>query len=186
MYGLVNAAFRELVVSKHGPNKWQEIRQKIGISSDEFTAMESYPDDLTYQMVLHGSEVIGMPSEELLAAFGEFWVTYTDQEGYGSLFEIAGDSLADFLLSLDELHVRVGRNFPKLKPPSFQFDVIDRTTLRMHYFTTRAGLCPFVLGLLKGLSHRFCTPLDVQSQACRALGDDHCVFLLKLGEKRAP
>jgi predicted hydrocarbon binding protein len=184
MYGLVNAAFRELVVSKYGLSKWEEIRQKIGIDADEFAKMEPYPDELTYQMVSCGAEVMGIPSEELLSAFGELWVTYTDRAGYGALFDIAGDSLPDFLLSLDELHVRVGRNFPKLKPPSFRFDVIDRTTMRMHYLTTREGLCPFVLGLLKGLSSRFCTQLDVQSLECRKLGADHCVFLLKFGEKR--
>ena len=54
----------------------------------------------------------------------------------------------------------------------------------MHYITTRAGLCPFVEGLLIGLSERFRTPLAVQQKECTLRGDDHCVFLLKLGEKR--
>jgi predicted hydrocarbon binding protein len=185
MYGLVNAAFRELVISRHGSNRWEEIRQKIGIDSDEFARMEPYPDALTYQMVKCGADVIGVTQEELLAAFGEFWVAYTDRE-YRALFEFAGDSLADFLLGLDELHERVGRNFPKLKPPSFRFDVIDRNTMRMHYLTSRAGLCPFVGGLLRGLSSRFQTPLDVTDLECRERGADHCVYLLKLGEKRVP
>lgn len=184
MYGLVNAAFRELFVSKYGLNKWDDIRLKLGIVADEFATMEPYPDELTYQMVNCGAEVTGVPLDELLAAFGEHWVTFTDRAGYGALFDIAGDSLPDFLLALDELHVRVGRNFPKLKPPSFRFDVLDRSTMRMHYLTERNGLCPFVLGLLRGLSSRFCTPLGVETLACRALGADHCVFLLKFGEKR--
>lgn len=186
MYGLVNAAFRELVISKHGRGAWEEIRRRNELESDEFQSMEPYPDELTYQMVKCGAEVIGVPDEELLIAFGEHWVSYTVREGYGALFEFAGDSLADFLLGLDELHVRVGRNFPKLKPPSFRFDVIDRSTMRMHYLTERNGLCPFVNGLLRGLSIRFRTPLDVTKLECRARGADHCVFLLKLGEKRAP
>jgi hypothetical protein len=186
MYGLVNAAFRELVIANYGLGKWHEIRHRTEIESDEFAIMEPYPDELTYQMVKHGAQVTGVPEEELISAFGEFWVTFTDRAGYGALFEVAGDSLADFLLGLDELHARVGRSFPKLKPPSFRFDVIDRSTLRMHYLTTRNGLCPFVSGLLKGLSHRFRTPLDVTDLECRARGADHCVFLLKLGEKRVP
>lgn len=186
MYGLVNAAFRELIVTRHGLGKWEDIRRKLDTECDEFARMEPYPDELTYQMVKHGAEVTGVPDQELLTAFGEFWVTYTDREGYGALFELAGDSLPEFLLGLDELHARVGRNFPKLKPPSFRFDVLDRSTLRMHYLTERSGLCPFVCGLLKGLSARFRTPLHVTDLECRARGADHCVFLLKLGEKRGP
>lgn len=185
MYGLVNAAFRELIISRHGLGKWEDIRRKLDIEADEFARMEPYPDELTYQMVKCGAEATGVPDRELLTTFGEFWVTYTDRE-YRALFEFAGDSLVDFLLGLDELHVRVGRNFPKLKPPSFRFDTLDRSTLRMHYLTERNGLCPFVSGLLKGLSIRFRTPLDVSDVACRARGADHCVFLLKLGEKRVP
>jgi Haem-NO-binding len=186
MYGLVNAAFRELIISRHGLGKWEDIRRKLEIDSDEFARMQPYADALTYQMVKHGAQATGVTEEELLSAFGEFWVTYTDRAGYGALFEFAGDSLVDFLLGLDELHARVGRNFPKLKPPSFRCDVIDRSTLRMHYLTDRSGLCPFVSGLLKGLSNRFQTPLDVTTLECRARGADHCVFLLKLGEKRVP
>ncbi len=186
MYGLVNAAFRELIVSRHGPQKWETIRKGVGVEDDVFYRMEPYPDELTTKLVQHGATVTGLSSEELLISFGEYWVTYTIQEGYAALFDIAGDSLADFLLRLDELHVRVGKNFPKLRPPSFRFDVLDRSTLRMHYLTTREGLCPFVLGLLKGLSNRFQTPLDVETLECRMRGADHCVFLLRLGEKRNP
>jgi predicted hydrocarbon binding protein len=36
---------------------------------------------------------------------------------------------------------------------------------------------------LQGLSLRFRTAVDVQHTACRALGADHCEFLLKLGER---
>jgi predicted hydrocarbon binding protein len=183
MYGLVNAAFRDMIVSNFGVDKWELIRLAVVPELEEFARMQPYSDAITYQMVQEGCAVTGISQEDLLVKFGEFWVTYTASEGYSALFDIAGDSLADFLLSLNELHVRVGRNFPKLRPPEFRFDVIDRNTLHMHYLTRREGLCPFVRGLLQGLSLRFRTPLSVQTLACRALGADHCEFLLKLGEK---
>ena len=184
MYGMVNAALRELIVSRYGSDKWEQIRQEVVPDVDgDFSRMEQFPDEITTRMVARASHFTGVSQEELLIKFGEFWVIYTDREGYSSLFDIAGDSLPDFLLSLNELHERVGRNFPKLRPPTFRFDVIDHKTLRMHYLTRREGLCPFVVGLLQGLSLRFRTPLTVQTLACRALGADHCEFLLKLGEK---
>lgn len=184
MYGLVNAAFRELIVSNHGQATWERVFASTGLNSDSFARMEPYPDDVIYRMVQQGAEVLEQPVEQLLISFGEFWVEYTGREGYGAMFEIAGDSLSDFLLSLNELHTRVGRNFPKLKPPSFLFDRIDHRRLRMHYITDRAGLCPFVRGLLTGLSRRFRTELSVQQTECTLKGADHCVFMLELGEKR--
>lgn len=184
MYGLVNAALRELIVAKHGLTAWERLRDEAGLQADTFALMDPYPDEITQRMVQQGAAILGMSTAELLHSFGEFWVEYTDREGYGSLFEIAGNSLPDFLLSLDELHVRVGRNFPRLKPPSFRFDVIDRSTMRMHYLTSRAGLCPFVTGLLAGLSRRFQTPIEVRQDECTLRGDDHCVFFLQFGEVR--
>ena len=185
MYGLVNAAFRELVVSTHGTSVWEEIRTKSGVSEQHFSKMGGYPDELTYRMVAAGSEILGISGEQLLISFGRFWVPYTIREGYEAMFEIAGSSLPDFLLSLDELHKRVGESFPKLRPPSFRFDIIDRTTMRMHYRTGREGLCSFVQGLLIGLSERFQTRLDVEQVECRARGAEHCVFMLKLGERKS-
>src|SRR5688500_3916901 len=184
MYGLVNAAFRELVVSTRGNEVWEEIRAKSGVQEQHFSKMGGYPDELTYRMVAAGAEILGVTSEQLLISFGEFWVSYTIREGYEEMFEIAGPSLPDFLLCLDELHVRVGQIFPKLKPPSFRFDIIDKSTMRMHYLTSREGLCPFVQGLLLGLSARFQTRLDVEQVECRAHGADHCVFMLKFGESQ--
>lgn len=180
MYGLVNAAMQELVVTKFGKDKWDVIRHRAGITSEKFNRMESYPDELTYRLVGIACEVLGITPDDALKAFGEFWVLYTGKEGYGNLFDIAGDSLRDFLLNLDNLHARVGQNFPKLKPPSFRFDVLDDVKIKMHYHTSRDGLCAMVIGLLNGLALRFNTELQVEHATCRRKGAEHCEFLLTL------
>jgi hypothetical protein len=183
MYGLVNAALRELLISLYGHDHWEQVRLAVVPELETFSAMEQYPDEITYRMIERASHFAGVPEEELLVSFGELWVVYTDRQGYGALFDIAGDSLADFLLSLNELHARVGRNFPKLRPPTFRFDTLGPNRLRMHYLTRRPGLCPFVRGLLRGLSLRFHTPIEVEHDVCTKHGADHCEFLLKLGER---
>jgi len=176
MYGLLNAALREFVVSKHGSGTWDTIAQTARVSVSQFNKMDPYPDELMYRLVGATASVTGQSSDAVLEQFGEHWVAYTAEQGYGTLFDIAGDSLRDFLLSLDELHVRVGRSFPKLVPPSFRFDPIDSHTLRMHYLSQRKGLCPMVPGLLRGLSMRFKTPIQVQEDQCARRGADHCEF----------
>jgi hypothetical protein len=183
MYGMVNAAFRELIVSLFGHDQWERVRLAVVPDVDTFSPMEQYPDEITYAMVEEACRLTGYPQDALLIKFGESWVIYTDRQGYGALFDIAGDALPDFLLALNDLHERVGRNFPKLRPPAFHFDRIDANTMRMHYLTKRVGLCPFVHGLLQGLSLRFKTAIEIEHPLCQRLGADHCEFVLKLGKR---
>jgi hypothetical protein len=181
MYGLVNAAIQDLVTSKFGKDKWEAIKAKVGVDIGAFSRMEPYPDDLTYKLVGATSEVLGISADDALKAFGEFWVLYTGTAGYGDIMEMAGGSLRDFLFNLDNLHTRVGQSFPKLRPPSFRFDVIDDDLIRMHYHTAREGLCPMVIGLLNGLAKRFESELKIEHDRCKRSGAEHCEFLLTLG-----
>jgi predicted hydrocarbon binding protein len=185
MYGLLNAALREFVVSKHGSAVWDTVAQQAAVSVSQFNKMDPYPDELTYRLVGATAAVTGASGDEVLESFGEHWVKYTAEQGYGPLFDIAGDSLRDFLMSLDELHARIGRSFPKLVPPSFRFDPIDPHTLRMHYISQRKGLCPMIPGLLRGLSVRFKTPIRVQEDRCARRGAAHCEFVVNIQPKSA-
>jgi len=178
MYGLVNASLMQLVVEQHGQPVWDRIASAAQFHDGTFNKMQSYPDSLTYDMVGFASAELRMTSDEFLRVLGAYWVPFTEQQGYGHLFEVAGPSLRDFLFSLDELHVRVGRSFLNLKPPSFRFEPAAANTLRMHYLSSRQGLCPFVIGLLEGLSTRFDTPLRVDHAVCARQGAEHCQFEL--------
>lgn len=178
MYGLLNAALKEFVADKYGGDAWDIIAQRAGVANIQFNKMDPYPDELTYKLFGEIASATSRSVDALLDDFGEHWVAYTAAQGYGPMFDIAGDSLPDFLLSLNELHVRVGRSFPKLVPPSFRFDRMNPYTLRMHYLSQRQGLCPMIPGLLRGLSMRFETPIQVMEDACVRRGADHCEFVV--------
>lgn len=183
MYGLLNAALKEFVIKQHGDDAWDLVAQRAGVSGIQFNKMDPYPDALTYTLIGEIASSTSQSSDAVLDQFGEHWVAYTAAQGYGPLFDIAGDSLHDFLLSLNELHVRVGRSFPKLVPPSFRFDSSSSHTLRMHYVSQRKGLCPMVPGLLRGLSTRFKTPIQVMEDECARRGADHCEFVVIIQPK---
>jgi predicted hydrocarbon binding protein len=178
MYGLVNVAVHDLVVSKFGAPAWEQIKNKAGIMLEAFSSMEQYPDEVTFRLVGAASEVLGISTDEVMRAFGEHWVLYTGRGAYGQLFNMAGNSLRDFLFNLDALHTRVGQNFEHLEPPSFRFDTLNERTVRMHYHSSRKGLCPLVGGLITGLSSRFATYCDVEHPVCSRRGAEHCEFLL--------
>ena len=176
MYGLVNQAIRDMIVVNYGVDVWSQVRQEACVEVDRFEGMEPYPDDLTHRLVMAASVVLKADPHALLRAFGEFWVKYTAAEGYGPLMDIAGSSLPEFLGNLDDLHVRVGVNFPKLVPPSFDAEEQDEGVMHLHYHSHREGLAPMVIGLVEGLGDRFDTPVEVDQLASRAAGAPHDVF----------
>jgi hypothetical protein len=178
MYGLINAALRELIISQHGRTVWDEVAGIAAPGIPDFDQMASYPDELTTRLLQTAQQVTGVQVDAFIDELGERWVGYTDAQGYGELFDIAGDSLPDFLLSLNTLHARVGRRFSGLRPPSFRFDHLEGGSLRMHYLSERAGLCPMIFGLMRGLSRRFRTAVTVDEKACARRGAAHCEFLI--------
>jgi hypothetical protein len=179
MYGLVNKAIQDMVCSRFGEETWKQIKQKAEVEEDIFISMEGYPDDLTHKLVKAASVVLGLSSSKIMETFGEFWVEYTAQEGYGEMLDMSGDTLPDFLENLDNLHARVGISFPKLTPPSFECSEMKEDSLSLHYRSTRQGLTPMIIGLVKGLGARFDTEVDVTQTQSRDEGDDHDEFLVK-------
>jgi predicted hydrocarbon binding protein len=180
MYGLVNAAIQEFVSTHFDVDTWARIRKEAGVETEVFNRMSPYPDSVTFDLVAGASRVLGITPDEVMKAFGEFWVLYTGRVGYGPLFALAGSNLRDFLFNLDNLHTRVGQNFDKLRPPSFRCEDVDAHSLSVHYHSERVGLCPMVVGLLDGLGKHFKTEVKLQQTACIREGADHCVFLVTM------
>jgi hypothetical protein len=179
MYGLVNKAIQDMVCSRFDEKTWEEIKQKAEIEVDVFIRMEAYPDEITHRLVKAASAVLNLTPQEIMQAFGEYWVQYTAQEGYGELMDMSGDNLVEFLENLDNLHARVGISFPKLQPPSFECADTDEESLNLHYRSTREGLAPMVIGLVKGLGQRFDTEVEISQTQSREEGAEHDEFLVK-------
>ncbi len=155
MYGLVNKAVEGLIRSRFGDETWGKIRTDAGVPDEPFMSMENYDDSVTYNLVGSTCKVLNLPPETVLEEFGKYWVLYTGEAGYGGLMQSAGGSFVEFIRNLDALHTRVKLSFPNLQPPSFQVAEESDRSLVLHYHSHRAGLAPFVVGLLKGLASRF-------------------------------
>jgi Haem-NO-binding len=179
MYGLVNKAIADMVLSKFGQEAWESIRQKAHVEVNTFLSMEGYPDDVTHRLVKAASVVLNLAPAQIMEAFGEFWVEYTAQEGYGEILDMSGDDLPEFLQNLDNMHARIGVSFPQLKPPSFECNETEENSLSLEYRSEREGLAPMVVGLVKGLGHRFETEVDVTQIKSREEGAEHDEFLIK-------
>ena len=179
MYGMVNKAIQDMVISGHGEETWDQIRQKAGVEDDVFVSTEGYPDEMTYALVSGASEVLNTPAHEVLEAFGIYWVVKTAQEGYGDMMAAGGKTLGEFLVNLPNFHSRVSMIFPHLAPPRFACTDITERSVRMHYRSHREGLAPFVVGLFKGLGQMFSTPVVVEHAIDKAAGADHDEFIVR-------
>ncbi|MBE9044252.1 heme NO-binding domain-containing protein [Pleurocapsales cyanobacterium LEGE 10410] len=180
MYGLVNKAIEDMVCTNHGQEIWQEIKKIADLDLETFISMEGYPDDVTHRLVKAASEVLEISSAEIMQAFGEYWVKYTAQEGYGEMLAMSGDTLPEFLENLDDMHARVGVIFPKLQPPSFECEAAtEAKSLKLKYHSHRQGLAPMVNGLVKGLGERFDTDVEITQTQKREQGSDCDEFLVE-------
>ena len=186
MYGLVNKAIEELIVSRFGPERWLEVKSRAGVHDELFFSHESYPDDVTYRLIAAASEVMGMEAREVLLAFGTHWVMYTGRSGYGSILEANGRDLGEFLRNLPTLHSRVAMIFPDLRPPRFECREITATSMELHYFSHRVGLADFVEGLIHGLGQMFDTPIEVAVTSRKADGADHDTFEIRWKPNPSP
>jgi hypothetical protein len=155
MYGLVNKAIQDLVCEKFGEDKWIEIKKLSNFEDDFFIGLQAYPDSLTYELVKNASRVLGADASVVMEAFGEYWILYTANEGYGEMLDLAGDNLSDFLNNLDMLHNRVNNIMPQLVAPQFSTRNETDNSIELEYRSKREGMAPMVVGLLRGLGKRF-------------------------------
>lgn len=182
MYGMVNRAVEEMVLDQYDEATWTRIKQRADVDVDVFVSNEGYSDDITYRLVDAASEILELPADKILDAFGRHWILCTAKEGYGALMDAGGRSLAEFLSNLPGFHARVSLIFPELKPPRFRVSHQTERSLHLHYYSHRTGLSAFVIGLIHGLAEMFATPVIVTIVESRARGADHDVFLVTWGD----
>jgi hypothetical protein len=175
MYGLVNKAIEGLLKKEHGPEMWEKVKSKANFMQDNFISMKSYPDGLTYSLVAAASEELGIEGSALLEAFGEYWILYTASEGYGDMLGAGGNSLPEFLHNLNMLHFRLGNMMPEMVMPEFEIADEQPNSMRLIYKSTREGLAPMVVGIVKGLGKRFNTPCSIELKASykKEKNEDH-------------
>ncbi len=178
MYGLVNKAIKDLVITKFGEDKWQEICELTNFHDGEFVSMNPYPDSLTYDLVKNAARVLKADAPVVLEAFGEYWILYTADEGYGDLMDLTGSTFTEFLANLDMLHYRINNIMPDLAAPQFSVRNEKENSVELEYRSHREGLVPMLYGLIKGLGKRFELEVEVQHIQEKNPENDCHVFLI--------
>lgn len=182
MYGIVNKAIEELVVSLSGMEGWQNVCKHAGLDGFTFVNIERYDDALTHRLVESASEAMGHPPEAILRAFGHHWIQYTGKQGYGAMFQMLGNDVMTFLDRLPELHDHIAMVFTDILMPQFETSRVDDRTMRVAYRSTRRGMAPFVFGLLEGTGKLFDQAVEVRQLASFGPDCDHDLFEVTLAD----
>ena len=151
-----------MAIQAGGHEIWEAIKLKAGVDEATFVSMQTYPDDMTYNLVASASQILSVPAEDLLRQFGKHWILFTAEEGYGDLLQTSGRNFREFVGNLDNMHSRVASTMSDLQPPSFECLDLNDNQVEIRYFSDRAGLAPMVEGLLEGLGEMFESPVNVE------------------------
>lgn len=152
MHGLVHRSIRSLVIQTAGNPVWEEILQKTGMDASAFLGIESYTDEQTHGLIGQVCSSLNLPLETALHAVGRHWVSFVQTEGYGSMLTLFGADVRSCLRSLNQMHSHMGTSLKGIQFPRFQVISESPQDLVLEYRSKRAGMFPFLLGLLEGLA----------------------------------
>lgn len=176
VYGIVNKAIEELVLSLSGPEGWNKVCALAEIDPFTFVTLERYDDTLTFKLVGACAEVLGISADEVLVSFGRYWSRYTGRQGYAHMFSMLGNDLFSFLQNLPSLHDHLTLVFPDMVMPRFETVALDERRLHVAYRSERSGLAAMVHGLLEGMAEVYGQPVTVTRLQRKDEGADHDLF----------
>lgn len=155
MYGMIHKALQQMLQEQlpaGAVSRLAELRQR---RPDLFISASEHTDEVTLELLEKSADDLQLPLEDFMFRFGEYWISFADRGAYAPLMGIAGETLPEFIENLDRLHVGVREAMPNARTPRFRMVQAGNTEMTVAYDSTRAGLEPFVTGLLCGLLRRF-------------------------------
>lgn len=160
MKGVIMACLAQLVKDKFGEESVEAVMRKSGFDANKkFMATEDVPEDKAMDMLETACEVLNISLEQAADAFGEYWVNEYAPKIYGIYYKNV-DNAKDFLLKMDDVHVKSTKNIENARPPRFEYAWQDDRTMIMTYKSPR-GLIDICVGLIKGVGKYFGEELEV-------------------------
>nr|UQK61952.1 soluble guanylate cyclase 1 [Choanoeca flexa] len=188
MYGLVHEALVRVILSfEDGSKHLQQIVERAGLQDmDIINNHTNYDDETTMHVIEIACEVMGIQAEEALTLLGPAFVELAIERGYQPMLESLGNSFYEFVDNLDNLHQNLAMLYPGMKAPSFRCsERLDGTGLELYYYSTRAGLGPFVISLMIYIGDKlFETVVDMTVLERREDGARCDVFLMQLPQHK--
>lgn len=143
MNGIVNKAIHGLVTENFGEEAWNDFKKDSRIEIDYFLSNESHDDTVTFKLATTATPVLNMPLQDILIAFGYYWVFNLGQKHSGTLMKAGWNNAKDFIINLPHFHSCASIINPKLTPPEFNIIEMGENKLHLHFDSKRNGLTCF-------------------------------------------
>ena len=179
MLGWINDCIEKLVIAKFDVKTWHIVKSRAGctVADGDFLKLDHYSDKSTIDLVVAASEVSGLSVDQVLEAFGEFFVPYIIGEGYESLLCCQGSTMKDWMTNINAIHQHLQTTFPKkMTMPEFWCEINENGSLTLFYYSSRGNyLAPLAVGLVTEVA-KFQFELDVCMEIVTRQGIDGARF----------
>lgn len=161
MKGSIAICLKEMIISKFGQSKWDEIMlasgQKPGLM---LLASMDIDDAVILNVVTNSCKILNLSIVQIADYFGDYWMNSYALTMYKPYYG-TNSTAKDFFLKINELHFKVTKNIANARPPKFDFEWKSENILIITYTSPR-GLIDFVVGLAKGVGKYFHQKLTVR------------------------
>ncbi|OED46652.1 hypothetical protein ACH42_03595 [Endozoicomonas sp. (ex Bugula neritina AB1)] len=161
MKGIIFTEFLEMVEDRFSDDVAEQIIEAANLpSGGSYTSLGTYDHGEILALVTQLGNVIGVNSEDLQLAFGEF--LFSRFAIIHGDFMTAVPGALDFLEKVEGyIHLEVQKLYPEASPPQLTTTRLSEKQMELHYLSHR----PFSLvahGLIKGCGDHFGNTLDIQ------------------------
>ena len=172
MHGIVFVELQKFFSTNHGPQAWDELLRRAGLSGSAYASSIPYPDSDMEALVFAASQLTGLPTAQFLEDFGEF-ITPSLLKRYGHLLLPEWTSLDVIEHTEDTVHTLVRVNHPGAHPPRLKTTRTSPKEIVLTYKSPRQ-LCFLAIGIGRGLGRYFNENLSIQQGRCIHNGDALC------------
>ncbi|MCV6589801.1 MAG: heme NO-binding domain-containing protein [Marinobacterium sp.] len=179
MKGIVFNILEQMVIEKAGLAAWDQLLQDVQPASQGiYTAGGNYPDEEVVQLASRASEMLDIPLNTLVTAFGSY--LFSNLVKKHPVFVEQQPDFFSFLKSVhDVIHVEVRKLYEEPSLPHFRYTQLNTQQLRLEYRSPRK-LCMLAEGLIAGAAEYYAVRYQLEHPVCMHKGADHCEFLITL------
>jgi hypothetical protein len=157
MHGLTNRAIQCFVIDTYGSEGCAECARVADIGFSDFESMLIYDNDLTNQILDTASAALNRPRFELMEDLATYLVSHPNTESLLRLLRFSGDTLIEFLYSLDEFPDRARLAVSDFDLP--ELDLRDQTATQYSLICRSpiAGTGQVFIGILSAMADDYGT-----------------------------
>lgn len=161
MKGVIAISLQDLVKSRYGADKWENILVKSGLPKDlVIFGHHDIDDNIIIKVLGNACQVLGLSMQQLGDAFGDYWINTYAKQKYFAFFS-GMKNAKDFLLKMNYVHSKLTETIENANPPKFTFAEITDNSVIMNYISNR-NLEDIWIGLIKGVGKYFDETISIE------------------------